>query len=1264
MATPGFYYVDATQPAATDTSNTYGTPAKPRRTIPTVLAAGSVVELHGTYDTAHSSPNGILSNGTAAKPVFIRGASSTNKPLIRNEWEVRGSYFILENLEIGPLNSTLTGDLVFVAPVNHAALRYSDVHGNLNGGGVGVVSWDSNLTQNVVLFSDYIHDNGDVNANFDQDCHGIAVSSNVDHLWVLDSTLARNSGDGIQINGGSAATQPTTHHIYVGRNTSYSNKQTGFWSKQAVDVIFSQNDCHSHRISNSSFGQCMGYQYATEQIWFLFNHIYDSDSGIAVADDSDLGIGTQSYFIGNVIHNIHTSDPANYNPNTAWSTAGIMIAGGVNRHVINNTIYDVDAGINSPSVSGTLEIADNIIANVTQPAGNHVFVEMSSLVSALSLHHNVFFGDARINLADAIYHLTASQLTMMSSSSGDPRFANPAAADFHVLAGSSAIDKAEINSVYAAFQQRYGISIQVDRDGVARPQGRAMDMGAYEAAGTGRKTLSDFNGDGRSDPGIFRPSVTPNALWYSTPSGGGTPFQIFFGQSGDIPVVGDYDGDGKSDAVIWRPSNGLWYGPRTGAGSIVIQLTLGQNGDIPVACDYDGDGATDPAIYRPSTGQWFGTSTNGTRVVLNTNLGVVAGDIPVPADYDGDGKCDPAIMRPGAGPGGTNLWYGLLSGGGRFQIYFGAVGDIPAPGDYDGDGKADAVIFRPSNGLWYGPRTGGSQIVVQVMLGQNGDIPVPGDYDGNGTTDVAIYRPSTGMFYGVNSAGSAVVLNANLGVAARDISTAARPNPQSAYPFGFSTTTAQSTIGATPATAASTTTADAAPLAPGRAAALGGSAASDAPRLAPVTPMWGSGTSHLFTFSAVDPHGAGDISTVYAAIGSRVAAAGGCLIAYDRQAHALRLADEAGDGWSRPVGIGSADEASNAQCAVHGVGSSVAVSGDTVSVVVPITFDPAFAGAKTIFAAATTAAGATGGWQPVGSWTVAADARQAAGSAPLWGSGADGSMTIRVSTPGDGAALRSMQVLVNTTWTAAGACLVSYDAATRTMRLAADDGKGWSNPIAVGARGTISNSQCAVRGSDSAVSVSGTTLTAVLGVAFTDRFAGPKTIYGQAIDAAGDTRGWQPLGTWIVTASDAPAVASAVSAGSGLSRIVTLSASAAAHAPRLASVEALIGGDLVGGGSCWVAYDAAANTVRLANDGGDAWSEPMSLGGAGRIANSQCSIDAAGSAATVGNNDIRVTLAVTLDAGFAGAHNIYGLAVDAAQGSSNWRLLGAWNPQH
>jgi hypothetical protein len=170
---------------------------------------------------------------------------------------------------------------------------------------------------------------------------------------------------------------------------------------------------------------------------------------------------------------------------------------------------------------------------------------------------------------------------------------------FHPLqAGSAAIDKVDTTAC----------TVTVDQIGTARPFGSKCDVGAIESTQPGAqpgRARSDFDGDGRSDAGIFRPSQTPNALWYAPQSGGGS-FQIYFGASGDIPVPADYDGDGKADAVIFRPGTGLWYGPRTGAASIVIQMTLGQSGDIPVPCDYNGDGAVDPAYFRPSTVAWFG----------------------------------------------------------------------------------------------------------------------------------------------------------------------------------------------------------------------------------------------------------------------------------------------------------------------------------------------------------------------------------------------------------------------------------------------------------------------------------------------------------------------------------------------------------------------------------------------------------------------------------------------------------------------------------
>jgi hypothetical protein len=92
---PYTHYVDRSAPNCTDGSNdlNFGTPALPRCTIPgrdgSPLKAGSVVEVHGKHDYDYTSPTDLHFVGTAAKPVFIRGASASNRrehPLLRSRW--------------------------------------------------------------------------------------------------------------------------------------------------------------------------------------------------------------------------------------------------------------------------------------------------------------------------------------------------------------------------------------------------------------------------------------------------------------------------------------------------------------------------------------------------------------------------------------------------------------------------------------------------------------------------------------------------------------------------------------------------------------------------------------------------------------------------------------------------------------------------------------------------------------------------------------------------------------------------------------------------------------------------------------------------------------------------------------------------------------------------------------------------------------------------------------------------------------------------
>jgi uncharacterized delta-60 repeat protein len=275
----------------------------------------------------------------------------------------------------------------------------------------------------------------------------------------------------------------------------------------------------------------------------------------------------------------------------------------------------------------------------------------------------------------------------------------------------------------------FSIALQTDGKIVAvgfTHRAGLLDVGLVRYLGdavitTPRRTLFDFDGDGRSDISVFRPS---DGVWYLNRSGSGfTAAQ--FGLSTDKITPADFDGDGKTDIAVFR--DGVWYLQRSQLGFTAIQF--GINSDIPVPADYDGDGKADVAVYR--NGFWY---ILGSQVGFYAFQFGISTDKPVPADYDADGKTDAAVYRDG-------VWYMLRSQLGFTAVQFGVDSDKPVVGDYDGDAKADQAVYRA--GVWY--VLGSTQGFYAVQFGITSDIPVAADYDGDGKTDIAVFRD--GIWY-------------------------------------------------------------------------------------------------------------------------------------------------------------------------------------------------------------------------------------------------------------------------------------------------------------------------------------------------------------------------------------------------------------------------------------------------------------------------------------------------------------------------------------
>ncbi len=305
----------------------------------------------------------------------------------------------------------------------------------------------------------------------------------------------------------------------------------------------------------------------------------------------------------------------------------------------------------------------------------------------------------------------------------------------HTLAPNSpAIDRG--NTFQTTSDQR-GFIRPFDNPSIPNaPNSDGADIGALEMQNSEFSSASfDFDGDGKTDIGIFRPSA---GEWWYRKSSDEQVFATQFGASSDIIVPADFTGDGKTDIGFFRPSSGDWFVLRS-EDSTFFAFPFGTSEDIPAPGDYDGDGKADPAVFRPSNSTWFIQRSSDSGVTIQP-FGI-SEDKPVPADYDGDGKDDIAIFRPSVAE-----WWMLRSNSGIKAVQFGSTGDKTVQGDYTGDGKADVAFWRPSSGEWFILRSEDDSFFA-FPFGLSQDIPAPGDYDGDGKADAAVFRPSNSTWF-------------------------------------------------------------------------------------------------------------------------------------------------------------------------------------------------------------------------------------------------------------------------------------------------------------------------------------------------------------------------------------------------------------------------------------------------------------------------------------------------------------------------------------
>ena len=260
-----------------------------------------------------------------------------------------------------------------------------------------------------------------------------------------------------------------------------------------------------------------------------------NDHGIYISASNNLIEG--SAFFRNASHGIHIhGDTPNNNVvrfnlsydnsrTGAWG-AGIGIYTGSGNLVYNNIVwgnndglwinYNVsDSKIYNNTIYGNADYGLLIGDGATGGGGTTNNI----------IRNNIVIGGRLGVLVDA-----GIATTLSNNLTTDPKFVNAAGADFHLQAGSPAIDAGiAIAEVYTDF------------DGIARPQGTAYDIGAYEFANISSPPAAPSSSTATANN-------TPNQHHHPPPSAPTWP-------SAPINLVAQCSADGTQATVSWSGVN-------------------------------------------------------------------------------------------------------------------------------------------------------------------------------------------------------------------------------------------------------------------------------------------------------------------------------------------------------------------------------------------------------------------------------------------------------------------------------------------------------------------------------------------------------------------------------------------------------------------------------------------------------------------------------------------------------------------------------------
>jgi len=474
-----YYYVDRFHGSATDSSNLYGYPDRPRSSIPSGASGSSAVyvEIHGNNSTfSPTSPDydigttGMSMVGTPAQPVFWQGVDA---PWLGDVFETTGQHIIIDSIHMQSTGSPLIPHISVDAGTKYFTFRNGTLRGTggaITGGTGQIVTIggsSGNPTEFIVIYNSDVFGGGDWENEHDKDIHGLRPLYYNRYNWFINNRIYHLQGDCCQTgNSSNSSTDPAqrSHYIYMAGNELYETFENALDNKNSYHVIFSSNEVYGFGVhgpgtaviaSNNDEGALTGYH------WIINNEIYGSTGG-AIRYSGDQ-TGEKTYAVGNWIHDVdgglRFSDHSGVRNNDEWA--------------VHNTITNCTGGAMESNRGDGQNLY--ISANITyDPGGAHIETQ-DFVVSTLSYHMSYNSNSSATGVSESNFDTAiGNQIDV------DPVFTAPGSDNFSLQTGSPAIGAIPIRDpLFDVFESMYGVSIATDIAGVAIPTTN-VTIGAYQ----------------------------------------------------------------------------------------------------------------------------------------------------------------------------------------------------------------------------------------------------------------------------------------------------------------------------------------------------------------------------------------------------------------------------------------------------------------------------------------------------------------------------------------------------------------------------------------------------------------------------------------------------------------------------------------------------------------------------------------------------------------------------------------------------------------